>query len=123
MLRMFPWAALGILIGFYFMSRINPTELNRVIGWILVALVGLAVWWRWFHAQPADPAVGDSHGMGHVTMQTASGTDPNWQGGSQFGSLDDEHTWDRRRVWWTLSPYNVNRNTTTIYLVHILAGN
>lgn len=65
MLRMFPWAAIGILIGYFMIGRINPVELNRVIGWILVALVSLAVWWRWLRKQPIDPEVGDSHGLAY----------------------------------------------------------
>lgn len=66
---------------------------------------------------------GDGHAISHVTMQTTNGTDPKWQGGAQYGSLVDEHSSDRRRVWWTLNPYNPNRNHTTIYFVHISSGN
>ena len=65
MLRMFPWAAIGIVIGFLLMRRIDPKELNRVIGWILLALVVLAVWWRWIRGPVSDTAAGDSHGMGY----------------------------------------------------------
>jgi hypothetical protein len=56
-------------------------------------------------------------------MQTIRGTDPNWQGGSQLGDLEDQHLTDHRRVWWTLYPYNPQRNTTIIAFVHILPGN
>src|SRR6185295_5585800 len=43
MLRMFPWAAVGILIGYYEQSLLkargdNGKSLTHLIGWILIAL-------------------------------------------------------------------------------------
>jgi hypothetical protein len=61
--------------------------------------------------------------LDHVAIQTTPGTDPNWNSGNQYGDLADEHTSDRRRVWWTLNPYNPYRNYTVITLVHIQATN
>ncbi len=71
MLRMFPWAAIGILAGFWMLNAINSSEhkdsapktLNHIIGWMLIALVGLSVWWRWLRKTPADPDAPDSHGL------------------------------------------------------------
>jgi uncharacterized membrane protein YfcA len=71
MLRMFPWAALGIFCGYWLFAQINtperkataPATLNHIIGWILVVLVGLSFWWRWLRRQPADPEAGDKHGL------------------------------------------------------------
>ncbi len=40
-----------------------PQTLNHIIGWILVALVALSFWWRWFRKRPADPEAGDEHGL------------------------------------------------------------
>ncbi len=63
-------------------------------------------------------------GMIHAAIQTTAGEDPNWQNGHTTGDLIDEHsTTNRRRVWWTLSPDNSYRNSTTISLVKIGSGN
>lgn len=70
MLRMFPWAAIGIFAGFAVLAHINtpenketaPTTLNHVIGWILIALVALSIWWRWLRKNPASDAP-DAHGL------------------------------------------------------------
>jgi uncharacterized membrane protein YfcA len=71
MLRMFPWAGAGILAGFYVMNLLNAPDLkdsgahrlNQIIGWILIVLVAFAMWWRWLRTAPADPEIGDRHGM------------------------------------------------------------
>ncbi|HLX62233.1 MAG TPA: sulfite exporter TauE/SafE family protein [Planctomycetota bacterium] len=68
LLRMFPWAAAGIGIGSYGMLRLaaDPNGaklLNVVIGWILIALVALSVWWRWFRKKPVDPEQPGEHGL------------------------------------------------------------
>ena len=66
----------------------------------------------------------DSNGsLDHSAIQATRGTDPNWQGGAQYGDLIDEHSNDRARVWWTLYPYNPARNNTVITLVHISPSN
>lgn len=59
----------------------------------------------------------------HVAIQTVRGYDPNVVGGNQYGDLIDEHSSNRRRVWWTLSPYNPARNTTVIDLMRISSSN
>jgi len=62
LLRMFPWAAAGIFIGYLAMGRIDPKSLNGVIGWILIALVALAAWWRWLRKKPVNPEAPEPHG-------------------------------------------------------------
>jgi uncharacterized membrane protein YfcA len=67
MFRMFPWAAVGIFAGYYVISLLkgrpdNAQILNQLIGWILVVLVCLSIWWRWFRKAPIDPDVPDEHG-------------------------------------------------------------
>ncbi len=42
--RLFPWAATGIVLGFFAMGQINDRQVARLIGGILVALVGLQFW-------------------------------------------------------------------------------
>jgi uncharacterized membrane protein YfcA len=44
LVRLFPWAALGVIIGFFIMGRIDSQTTQRLIGVILVALVGLQFW-------------------------------------------------------------------------------
>jgi uncharacterized membrane protein YfcA len=44
LVRLFPWAALGVVIGFLIMGRIDSFTTQKLIGVILVALVGLQFW-------------------------------------------------------------------------------
>jgi uncharacterized membrane protein YfcA len=45
LIRLFPWAAIGILIGFLAVGRIDDAQVRRLIGLILLVLVALQ-WWR-----------------------------------------------------------------------------
>lgn len=57
----------------------------------------------------------------HASMEVAySGTDANsgWS-----GNLIDQHTTDRYHAIWHLWPYNSNRYTTKIDLIHVDSGN
>ena len=45
LIRLFPWAALGVLLGFLAVGRISDRHVARLIGAILVVLVVLQ-WWR-----------------------------------------------------------------------------
>ncbi len=58
----------------------------------------------------------------HVSMLTAVGKDLKWHA-TQIGDLVSTHTTNRLNVWWTLNPYNSNRNFTRIRLVSIDAAN
>jgi uncharacterized membrane protein YfcA len=44
LLRLFPWAAAGVIIGFLIMGRIDSQTTQKLIGVILVSLVGLQFW-------------------------------------------------------------------------------
>lgn len=44
LLRLFPWAAVGVILGFLIMGRIDSQTTQRLIGVILLALVGLQFW-------------------------------------------------------------------------------
>jgi uncharacterized protein len=44
LLRLFPWAAAGVVIGFLIMGRIDGQTTQRLIGVILVSLVALQFW-------------------------------------------------------------------------------
>jgi len=72
---------------------------------------------------PGDIIYYDWDGNGtldHNAMQTTRGTDPV---NHRTGDLVDERTSDRSRVWWTLEPYNGNKYTTIIGLMHIFPSN
>ena len=77
-LRMFPWAAVGIFLGYWVMAKINtpenaataPRTFNHIIGWILIALTALSVWWRWFR-KPADPL--EDNATGGFTFEVIVG--------------------------------------------------
>jgi uncharacterized membrane protein YfcA len=45
--RLFPWTALGVLIGYVTMNWIDDREAKLLIGYIVVGLVGLHLFRRW----------------------------------------------------------------------------
>jgi uncharacterized membrane protein YfcA len=51
--RLFPWAALGVVLGYLAMGRINGTQVNKLIGGIFVLLVAVQVWRRYQASQAA----------------------------------------------------------------------
>ncbi|MHB1128272.1 MAG: amidase domain-containing protein [Bacillota bacterium] len=55
----------------------------------------------------------------HVGIYAANGTDPN---SGYSGALTDQHTTDRSHSIWSLSYYNADRNTTSIYPVHLYSS-
>lgn len=61
LVRLFPWAALGIVLGYLAVGRIDDTQVRKLIGVILLALVVLQ-WWRQRQARrsPGDLSVPDS---------------------------------------------------------------
>jgi len=46
--RLFPWAVTGILIGFFAMEQLNNYAVGKLIGVILVVMVIVHVWRRYF---------------------------------------------------------------------------
>lgn len=44
-LRLFPWAALGVVLGYFAVRVVDARQVSVLIGSILIALVGLQ-WWR-----------------------------------------------------------------------------
>lgn len=42
--RMFPWAASGIVIGYFTMEHLDAASINKLIGGILLAMVALHIW-------------------------------------------------------------------------------
>ncbi|MCS6825877.1 MAG: sulfite exporter TauE/SafE family protein [Caldilinea sp.] len=46
LLRLFPWAAVGIVAGYFVMDRIDAVMTQRLIGAVLVAIVSIHFWRR-----------------------------------------------------------------------------
>lgn len=46
--RLFPWAITGILIGFVTMGRLNSYDVGKLIGVILIIMVVLHLWRRYY---------------------------------------------------------------------------
>jgi uncharacterized protein len=44
LLRLFPWAVAGIVLGFFAMGRINDRQLRPVIGAIVIIMLGVGLW-------------------------------------------------------------------------------
>lgn len=63
---------------------------------------------------------GTGQGVSHASIQVAYGTDPvsGW-----VGDLVDAHSSDRYHAFWSLRPYNGDRSTTYVTVVHIDPNN
>ncbi len=61
--KLFPWAALGVLGGWFAMGRIDDTQARTLTGAIIVALSAMHIWRRWRASRRAaagitgDPAL------------------------------------------------------------------
>jgi uncharacterized protein len=53
--RLFPWTAVGVVLGYLTLGRISDHTARILIGWIIVALALLS-YWRKFTAAPAQNA-------------------------------------------------------------------
>ena len=54
LLRLFPWTAAGVLLGWLAMGRINDREASVLIGVIILVMVGIQ-WWRRRRGADVDP--------------------------------------------------------------------
>ncbi len=52
--RLFPFAAAGVVLGYFAMDRIDNRQANLLIGLIVVTLVGLHLWRRWRGGHETD---------------------------------------------------------------------
>jgi uncharacterized protein len=48
--RLFPWTAAGVVLGYFTLGRISDQTARTLVGWIIVALVALSFWRRYFSA-------------------------------------------------------------------------
>jgi hypothetical protein len=52
--RLFPWTAVGVVLGYVTLGRISDQAARVLVGWIIVALVVLSFWRRYASAAPDD---------------------------------------------------------------------
>jgi len=45
--RLFPWTAIGVVLGYFAMGRISDHAVRILIGWIIVSLVMLSFWQKY----------------------------------------------------------------------------
>lgn len=55
LLRLFPWAAAGVLIGWLSMGHLNDTEISPIIGGIVLAMLALHFWRQRFTDPDSRP--------------------------------------------------------------------
>src|SRR3974390_2115454 len=53
--RLFPWTAIGVVLGFFTLGRISDPHARILSGWIIVSLAALSYWRRF--AGPESEAV------------------------------------------------------------------
>jgi hypothetical protein len=56
LVRLFPWVALGVAIGYFALDRISNLQIQKMIGGILLVMVGLSLW-RQFRPDQASSMV------------------------------------------------------------------
>jgi uncharacterized membrane protein YfcA len=64
--RLFPWAAVGVVIGFFALGSVNDHVARRLIGVIICSMVTLHVWRRW-RKKPGEEENAD-HGPWYAAM-------------------------------------------------------
>lgn len=55
LLRIFPWAGLGILLGWQVLAHINDAGLRLLIGGLIVGMVGYRLWQYYFQPPQTQP--------------------------------------------------------------------
>ena len=54
--RLFPWTALGVVVGYFVLSRIGDQDMRQLIGGIVVTLVAVHLFRRWrARGKPTTP--------------------------------------------------------------------
>ncbi|UTX53157.1 sulfite exporter TauE/SafE family protein [Leucobacter aridicollis] len=73
LLRLIPFAALGLGLGALFLALTNDGSVRRVIGAILLVLIGVTLWQRW-HPRAAEPHPAEpSHAAARAGFGTLGG--------------------------------------------------
>ena len=62
--RLFPWTAAGVVLGYLTLGRISDQAARVLVGWIIVALVALSFWRRYFSNAEQENAAGRHWSVG-----------------------------------------------------------
>jgi hypothetical protein len=74
--KLFPWTAIGVVLGYFALGRISDHSARILVGWIIVSLAALSFWRRYVSAPVAEStpvfhwSVGAAIGMtaGFITL-------------------------------------------------------
>jgi uncharacterized membrane protein YfcA len=69
--RLFPWTAAGVVLGYFTLGRISDHAARILVGWIIVALVALSFWRRYFTSRQDEKAVSFHWSVGAAIGVTA----------------------------------------------------
>ena len=58
--RLFPWTAIGVVLGYFALGRVSDHTARIMVGWIIVSLVVLS-YWRRYVSTPADTGAAATH--------------------------------------------------------------
>jgi uncharacterized membrane protein YfcA len=70
--RMFPWTAMGVVLGYFTLGRISDHTAKSMIGGIIVSLAALS-YWRRYVSVPNDERTGATHWMVAALIGVAAG--------------------------------------------------
>jgi hypothetical protein len=74
LLRLFPWTAVGVVLGYVAFGQIDGQQLGRFIGVILVVLVALHLWRKYGSRAAAAPAAPPARWLAPLVGATAGCT-------------------------------------------------
>jgi uncharacterized membrane protein YfcA len=69
--RLFPWTAVGVVLGYLTLGRISDHAARILIGWIIVSLAALSLWRRYVAAQNEEKAATLHWSVGAIIGVTA----------------------------------------------------
>jgi uncharacterized membrane protein YfcA len=69
--RLFPWTAIGVVLGYFALGRISDHTARIMVGWIIVSLVALSYWRRYVSAPGDKPAAAIHWSIGAAIGMTA----------------------------------------------------
>lgn len=61
--RLFPWTALGVVIGFFALGRVDDRQARLLVGIIICGMVVMHVWRRWISPPKNAEVEAASHGV------------------------------------------------------------
>lgn len=69
--RLFPWTAVGVVLGYFTMGRISDHAVRILIGWIIVSLVMLSFWRKYLSGPTEEQGAVFHWSVGAVIGMTA----------------------------------------------------